>query len=198
MVRILLYVTALVGLFGGAIVYGGNAIGAWDPLPPAPQPPPAVELEHMKAKKKAKPATSASVAPRLTAAQKTWVRKADALCRQSRAEMQSLVSQAYGITSRADLVEFFERVRTVNKQMNDQFLAIHAPASFTRDLGRVQALFQKEERLFDAMYEALERNDMQTYYALSDRVADVSLDESDIAADLGAYDCDIQLLPSFG
>ena len=197
MVRILLYVTALVGLFGGAIVYGGNAIGAWDPLPPAPQPPPAVELEHAKPKKKAKQ-SGGSVAPRLTSAQKAWVRKADAICRQSRTEMQGLVSQAYGIRDRADLVEFFEQVRAVNEQMNDQFLAIDAPASYRQDLRRLQALFQKEEHLVDSMYQALERNDMQTYYALSDRTVDVSLDESDIAADLGAYDCDVQVLPSFG
>jgi hypothetical protein len=45
MLRILVYVAALVALFAGAIMYGGNAIGAWDPLPPAPTPPPAVKLE---------------------------------------------------------------------------------------------------------------------------------------------------------
>jgi hypothetical protein len=44
MLRILLYVAAVVALFVGAVVYGGNAIGAWDPLPPAPEPPPAVKL----------------------------------------------------------------------------------------------------------------------------------------------------------
>ena len=56
MLRILLYVAALVALFAGAIMYGGNAIGAWDPLPPAPTPPPAVKLA--KAKPKDKPAST--------------------------------------------------------------------------------------------------------------------------------------------
>jgi hypothetical protein len=51
MLRIILYVTALVSLFAGAIVYGGNAMGAWEPLPPAPTPPPAVKLGHVKADK---------------------------------------------------------------------------------------------------------------------------------------------------
>ena len=50
MLRILLYVAAVVAFFGGAIVYGGNAIGAWDPLPPAPTPPPAVKIDRSKAK----------------------------------------------------------------------------------------------------------------------------------------------------
>jgi hypothetical protein len=196
MLRILIYVAALVALFAGAIAYGGNAIGAWDPLPPAPTPPPAVEVDHSKSKK-AKHA-AAQVVERLSAAEKRWVRKADALCRRSRVEGRALAAQAYGTTTRTGTMALFAQVRTLNKEMNAEFLALEAPASYRPSIHRLRALFAKEERLFDSMYQAIARNDMQTYFALADRVTDVALEESDVAADLGAFDCDIDLLPSLG
>jgi hypothetical protein len=197
MLRILIYVAALVALFAGAIAYGGNAIGAWDPLPPAPTPPPAVEVDHSKATKKAKRA-AAQVAERLSAAEKRWVRRADALCRRSKTESRALIAQAYGTSTRAGATALFAQMRTLNKKLNDEFLALDAPASYRPDIHRLRALFAKEERLFDSMYQAIARNDMQTYFALADRATDVALDESDIVADLGAFDCDVDLLPSFG
>jgi hypothetical protein len=38
MVRVVIYVTLLAVLFGGAVLSAGNAIGAWEPMPPAPTP----------------------------------------------------------------------------------------------------------------------------------------------------------------
>ena len=38
MVRVVVYVTLLAVLFGGAVLSAGNAIGAWEPMPPAPTP----------------------------------------------------------------------------------------------------------------------------------------------------------------
>src|SRR4029079_658044 len=95
MLRILVYVAALVALFAGAIMYGGNAIGAWDPLPPAPTPPPAVKLAKAKPKECPAPTSppTSTKRPRLTPAQKLWVKKADALCRESRAAAQAVMVQ---------------------------------------------------------------------------------------------------------
>jgi hypothetical protein len=199
MLRIVIYVAALVCLFGGAIVYGGNAIGAWDPLPPAPQPPPALKIVRTKPKPKP-PTTTQSVkspaaAPRLTPAQKAWVKQADALCRQSKVEVQRVVSQGDATTS-AGVIALFARVKNLNARLNHRFLALGAPAGYRNDIARVRALFAKEERYFDSMYAALKRQDQNTYYGLSDRLTEIALDESDILANLGAYDCDVSLLPS--
>jgi hypothetical protein len=38
MLRVLIYVTVFALLFGGAVLSAGNAIGAWEPMPPAPTP----------------------------------------------------------------------------------------------------------------------------------------------------------------
>jgi hypothetical protein len=38
MLRVVIYVTLLAVLFGGAVLSAGNAIGAWEPMPPAPTP----------------------------------------------------------------------------------------------------------------------------------------------------------------
>jgi hypothetical protein len=61
----------------------------------------------------------------------------------------------------------------------------------------VRGLFAREERYFDAMYRALKQRDTKTFYALSDRVTEVALDETDIIANLGAYGCDISLSSAF-
>ena len=199
MLRILLYVAALVALFGGAIVYGGNAIGAWDPLPPAPEPPPAVKLGHAKSNPKPDEQSATkppAKAPRLTAMQKVWIQKANALCRESKGEVQAVISQGDASTP-AGLLELFGRVRTVNAELNDRFLALGAPAGFKDDIAPVRGLFAKEERYFDAMYRALKQHDTKTFYALSDRVTEVSLEETDIIANLGAYGCDISLSSAF-
>ena len=199
MLRILLYVAAMLALFLGAIVYGGNAIGAWDPLPPAPTPPPAVKIDRSKAKpaKSSKPSSSPPREPRKTPAQEAWVTRADALCGESKAEVQALVAQGNPSTP-AGALDLFARVKKLNAELNDRFLALGAPAGYKDDLAEVRALFAKEERYFDAMSRALQKHDMKTFYALSDRVTDVALDETDILASLGAYGCDISLSSAFG
>jgi hypothetical protein len=198
MLRILLYVAALVCLFGGAIVYGGNAIGAWDSLPPAPTPPPAVKVHRSKLKPpKTEPAPQAGSAPHRTVAQKAWVRRANALCRESKADVERVISQGYSTTP-AEAIALFARVKKLNASLNDRFLALGAPAGYKRDIARIRLLFAKEERYFDSMYAALERGDQKTYYALSDRLTEIALDESDVLAKLGALDCDVSMLPSLG
>jgi hypothetical protein len=198
MLRILVYVAALVALFAGAIMYGGNAIGAWDPLPPAPTPPPAVKLAKAKPKDKpasTKPSTSTK-GPRLTPAQKLWVKKADALCRESRAAAQAVMVQGNTSTP-AGVHQLFTRMKKVNAELNDRFLAIDTPAGYTDDVARIRVLFAREERYFDSMGRALEQGDMKTFYALNDRLTQIALEETDILAELGAYGCDIALSSVF-
>jgi hypothetical protein len=197
--RILVYVAAVVALFAGAIMYGGNAIGAWDPLPPAPEPPPAVKISHAKQKDKAKPAEKPSApasGPRRTAAQKAFVKKTNALCRDSKAEVQAVLAQGNTSTA-AGVLELFRRLTTVNAELNDRFLAIPAPAGYRDDVAELRELFAKEELYFDSMGHALENRDMKRFYALNDRLTDIALDETDILANLGAYACDISLSSAF-
>lgn len=200
MLRILFYVAALVALFAGAIMYGGNAIGAWDPLPPAPEPPPAVKISHQKSKDKdngeaEKPSVPASD-PRPTAAQKVFVKKTNALCRDSKAEVQAVLAQGSTSTP-AGVLDLFRRLKTVNAELNDRFLAIPAPAGFKDDVAELRQLFAREEHYFDAMSQALQKRDMKAFYALNDHLTDVALDETDILANLGAYACDISLSSAF-
>ena len=200
MLRILFYVAALVALFAGAIMYGGNAIGAWDPLPPAPEPPPAVKISHQKSKDKGKgeaekPSAPASD-PRPTTAQKVFVKKTNALCRDSKAEVQAVLAQGSTSTP-AGVLDLFRRLKTVNAELNDRFLAIPAPAGFKDDVAELRQLFGKEEHYFDAMSQALQKRDMKAFYALNDHLTDVALDETDILANLGAYACDISLSSAF-
>src|SRR5262245_5486707 len=128
MLRILLYVAAVVALFAGAIMYGGNAIGAWDPLPPAPEPPPAVKITHAKPKdKKAEKPSASSQGPRRTPAQKAFVKKTNAVCRDSKTEVQAVLAQGSTATPAAAL-DLFHHLKAVNAELNDRFLAIPAPA----------------------------------------------------------------------
>jgi hypothetical protein len=154
MLRILLYVAALIALFAGAIMYGGNAIGAWDPLPPAPTPPPAVKVSHSKPESKDRPQagepSTPAKAPKLTSAQKLWVKKTNALCRESKSQVQAVLAQGDTATT-AGVLQLFSRLKKVNAELNDRFLAIAAPDGYQKDVARLGALFAKEERYFDSM-----------------------------------------------
>ena len=200
MLRILLYVAALIALFAGAIMYGGNAIGAWDPLPPAPTPPPAVKVSHSKPKDEDKPdgkkPSTPAKAPKLTAAQKVWVKKTNLLCRESKSQVQAVVAQGSTAT-RAGVLELFSQLKKVNAELNDRFLAIATPEGYQQDAARLRALFVKEERYFNSMQRALEQRDLNTFYALNDRLTEIALDETDILTELGAYSCDIALSSVF-
>lgn len=200
MLRIVLYVAALIALFAGAIMYGGNAIGAWDPLPPAPTPPPAVKVSHSKPKGRetfqgAETSTPAKV-PKLSAAQKLWVKNTNALCRESKSEVQAVLAQGDTATT-AGVLALFSRLKKVNAELNDRFLAIATPRGYEKDVARLKMLFAQEERYFDSMQRALEQRDMKTFYALNDRLTEIALDETDVLADLGAYGCDITLSSVF-
>jgi hypothetical protein len=50
MLRVLLYVALLATLFVGAVLWAGNAIGAWEP-PVLPTPPTSASTETTKTKK---------------------------------------------------------------------------------------------------------------------------------------------------
>ena len=200
MLRILLYVAALIALFAGAIMYGGNAIGAWDPLPPAPTPPPAVKVSHSKPEGKDKSqsgkAPTPAQAPKLTSAQKLWVRKTNALCLESKSQVQAVLAQGSTATT-SGVLELFSQLKKVNAELNDRFLAIAVPDGYQKDVARLKALFAKEERYFDSMQRALEQRDMKTFYALNDRLTEIALDETDVLTELGAYGCDITLSSVF-
>jgi len=199
MLRILLYVAALIALFAGAIMYGGNAIGAWDPLPPAPEPPPAVKLAKAKSKDEpaSRKASARAKAPRLTEAEKAWVKRTNGLCRDSKREVQAVLAQGTASTP-ASALQLFRRLKKVNAELNDRFLAIDAPSGYKDDVAQLRGLFAKEERYFDSMARALEQRDMKTFYALNDRLTEIALAETDILSGLGAYSCDIALSSLFG
>ena len=50
MLRVVLYVALLAALFAGAVLWTGNAIGAWEP-PTVPLHPPTLSTETPKGKK---------------------------------------------------------------------------------------------------------------------------------------------------
>jgi stress-induced morphogen len=146
-----------------------------------------VKVSHSKPKDEDKPEgkkpSTPAKAPKLTATQTVWVKKTNLLCRESKSQVQAVVGQGSTAT-RAGVLELFSQLKKVNAELNDRFLAIATPEGYQQDAARLRALFVKEERYFNSMQRALEQRDLNTFYALNDRLTEIALDETDILTEI--------------
>src|ERR671925_859889 len=83
MVRVVIFVIAIAGIFAGTLVYGGERLGAWDQA--EPQPPSGLQPIIRSEEKKDKDGAGVA-AEKITPEKARWIRETNALCRRARAE----------------------------------------------------------------------------------------------------------------
>jgi hypothetical protein len=202
MVRVVLYVLILSALFSGALAYGGEYLGAWDPMPPAPVPG-APEPERSKPKETS-PETTTEAAPApeevpdptapVSRAKEVWIERVNALCRQVFTELAASGSDA---ATEEEAIAEFERALRITARYNARLAALSPPRSERATWRELLTVAHDGERLGARMLALLKAGDSERYLDLLDRLTALADRENDLMAELGAYDCTYSPLGAF-
>jgi hypothetical protein len=192
MVRIVIFVIAILGIFAGTLAFGGERLGSWDeaePPPPSNLQPITRPEEDKKNKKdggSAAPVASTNLSPD----QLRWIRQTNALCRRVREEMEETEQpETLGEAERLLL-----ELQGKNREYNDAFARIAPAKGDERQVAKLLALFDRDERLVAALIAAMRKGDAGALLELNERLQSVAAQEEDILVGLGATDCSFGLL----
>jgi hypothetical protein len=184
MVRVVIFVVAILGIFVGTLAYGGDRLGSWAEA----EPPPPSNLQPITRPEEKK---SGGVAPEKLSPEKVrWIRQTNALCRRAREEM----SEYEQPETLGDFEQLVVELQAKNKEYNDAFAAIVPARSDRREVAALLELFERDERLVAALLAALRDGDAGALVDLNVRLTSVAQEESEILVALGAIDCDAGLV----
>ena len=193
MVRVVIFVISLLGIFVGTLAYGGERLGSWDeaePPPPSNLEPITRPEEDKKKNKKGGGSASAVTSEQLSPDKVRWIRQTNALCRRAEEETDDYDEpQSLGEAERLLL-----ELQGKNREYNDAFARITPAKGDEREVAKLLALFDRDERLVAALIAALREGDAGALVELNERLAFVAGQEADLLVGLGASDCGIGLL----
>lgn len=195
-VRTIVSVIGIAAVFGAVVLYGGDYVGAWDPVEPPPGSSAAPEEDDEATTTAKAPTTTAAnpqpaPAPTPTVTDSRWLEQANALCRRSVEEVAALPEP----TTQKEAKTVLAQAVDLNAFYNDEFAALGAPAGGAVAFAELLVLFEREERLLGRMLTALQENKMNEFFRLSDRVIPLTLEEDDVLYKLGAESCTVSLVP---
>jgi hypothetical protein len=195
-VRTIVSVIGIAAVFGAVVLYGGDYVGAWDPVEPPPGSSAAPEEDDEATTTAKAPTTTAAnpqpaPAPTPTVTDSRWLEQANALCRRSVEEVAGLPEP----TTQKEAKTVLAQAVDLNAFYNDEFAALGAPAGGAVAFAELLVLFEREERLLGRMLTALQENKMNEFFRLSDRVIPLTLEEDDVLYKLGAESCTVSLVP---
>jgi hypothetical protein len=191
MFRVVIFVVAIVGIFAGTLVYGGERLGAWDPADPPPPSgqAPLTRPDDGKGKKKrrsAPPVAGQQTSSKLSPAKARWTRQANTLCRRAARESYRLdwprnVDQAEAL---------FEKLARMNAFYTDEFRALRPVRADRAKFARVLALFAKDEAVLREYLSALHSGQApRSFLEILNRLSANAEKENALLASLGATDC---------
>jgi hypothetical protein len=192
MVRVVIFVISLLGIFVGTLAYGGERLGSWDEAEPPPPSnlQPITRPEEDKKNKKGGGSASAVASEQLSPDKVRWIRQTNALCRRAYEETDDYDEpQNLGEAERLLL-----ELQGKNREYNDAFARITPAKGDEREVAKLLALFDRDERLVAALIAALREGDAGALLELNERLASVAGQEADLLVGLGATDCDVGLL----
>jgi hypothetical protein len=187
MLRVVIFVIAIVGIFAGTLAYGGERLGTWDEAEP---PPPSNLAPITRSEEKKKGGQANQEPQKLSPDKLRWIRQTNALCRRAYDDMSDYEEpQTLGEAER-----LVAELEAKNKQYNAAFAAIVPPKGDRRLVRELLGLFDKDERLVAALRDALREGDAGALLELNDRLTVVAERESEILVGLGATECDVGLV----
>jgi hypothetical protein len=195
-VRTIVSVIGIAAVFGAVVFYGGDYVGAWDPVEPPPRSSATPEDDDQATTTAKAPSTTAespppAPAPTPPAADTRWLEQANALCSRSVEEVAALPEPRTQKEAKTVLAQAVD----LNAFYNDEFAALGVPQGGAVAFAELLVLFEREEKLLRRMLTALQENKMGEFFRLSDRVIPLTLEEDDLLYKLGAEGCTVSLVP---
>ena len=188
-VRVVVYVVLLAGLFVGAVAYAGNTLGAFDPLdpPPIPAEPGGDFLDEQRRRKEAKSHTSAPAR-----APAGWVARANAVCAAVEPEAAVVGAAVARATQRQDwdalTRAWLDAVPQVER-WNRRIAKVGAPPGFAPTWRRLLARLAQDERDVRRIVAAVGVHDAPAYAGLLESLGRRGAAEDELFATLGADGC---------
>lgn len=189
MVRVVIFVIAILGIFAGTLAYGGDRLGTWAEA----EPPPPSNLQPITRKEEEKDKDGGSApavaSEKLTPDKVRWIRQTNALCRRAREDMGQYDQPA----TLGEFETLLVDLQGKNREYNDAFAAIPPAKGDGAELARLFALFDRDERLVAAVLNAVRKGDAGALLELQERLTAVAAQEADVLVGLGATDCGLGL-----
>lgn len=182
-------IVAVIGAFGGALYFSGDALEAWESPEPSKASLPAPETKRKakpKAKRHARPATKAKAARAAAKARKpAWLIELNSLCRHSRIELEEIPrpSQLSGI------VPYLRQAGRLNRGLNDRALAIVRRSGDPTVANQLRKLFDRDEAAVQRMLTLAEQGQYQQLARFARSLVPLARAENRMLMRLGAVDC---------
>jgi hypothetical protein len=180
-------IVAVLGAFGAALYFGGDALEAWESPEPSKASLPAPETKRKtKPKRLARPATKTRAArPAATPRKPAWLIELNALCRHGLIELEAIPrpSQLSGI------VPYLRQAGRLNRRLNDRGLALVRRSGNATAANQLRKLFDQDEAAVRSMLTLAQKGQYQRLARLAQSLVPLARAENRTLARLGAVDC---------
>jgi hypothetical protein len=182
-------ILAVLGAFGAALYFSGDALEAWESPEPSKASLPAPET-----KKKARPkrharavAKTRAARPAATPRKPAWLIQLNSLCRHSRIESEAIPrpSQLSGI------VPYLRQAGRLNRRLNDRALAIVRRSGNATLANQLHELFDRDEAAVQRMLTLAENGQYQQLARFAQSLVPLARAENRMLMRLGAADCTV-------
>ena len=180
-------IVAVLGAFGAALYFGGDTLEAWESPEPSQASLPAPET-----KRKAKPKRHAQPAkkPARRAAKPrkpAWLIELNALCRQSRVELEEVPSPE----DLSEVAPYLREAGRLNRRWNDQGIAILRGGGNAAAANELRELFDRDEAAVQTMVTMAEKGQYQQLVTYARSLVPLARAENRKLKKLGAVDCTV-------
>ncbi|MGH3084841.1 MAG: hypothetical protein ACRDNP_12470 [Gaiellaceae bacterium] len=182
-------IVAVLGAFGAALYFSGDALEAWESPEPSKASLPVPETKRKtKPKRHAQPATKIKAArPAATPRKPAWLSELNSLCRHGRIELEAISrpSQLSGI------VPYLRQAGRLNRRLNDRGLALVRRSGNATMASELQELFDRDEAAVQRMLTLAEKGQYQQLARFAQSLVPLARAENRVLKRLGAVDCTV-------
>ena len=182
-------IVAVLGAFGAALYFSGDALEAWESPEPSKASLPAPETKRKaKPKRHARPAAKTKAArPAAKPRKPAWLIELNSLCRHSRIELEAIPrpSQLSGV------VPYLRQAGRLNRRLNARALALVRRSDNATVASQFHELFDRDEAAVQRMLTLAEKGQYQQLARFAQSLVPLARAENRMLMRLGAVDCTV-------